>query len=100
MSGKILLANFVLLSQKWHEGVIFKIEEKYINKLYKILNKWFNGENGENIIKLLIKSKAGMGLLNVSQRLMAIMVKSLLFMMAGDIRTESDFITYWAGTKF
>ena len=102
LCGKVLLANSVLLSQLWHVGVVLKIDQKYINKIYKMLNKWFNGENGENIIKLLNKSKAngGMGLLNVAQRLMAIKVKSLRFMMAGKTRTELEFITYWAGTKF
>ena len=99
--GKILLINSLIFSQIWHIGGIITPTKTGISKLYRKLNSWLNGTRGHNIIDQIMKPKeyGGAGLLNLEQRLTAIKIKNLQFLITGDWYKDFDIILYWAGTK-
>ena len=99
--GKILLINSLVLSQYWHIGTILPPNEKYIRRLYRMINDWLNGRNGNYIIGEIMKSKeeGGAGLIDLRKRLEAIKIKSLQFLITGNYNKEQDILLYWAGTR-
>ena len=101
LMGKVLLVNSQIMSQFWHMGSILEPNEKYIKKIYKLINNWINGARGEYIIEKLMKPKleGGAGLLNLRERLKAIKIKARGFLITGNWGKEQDTIVYWAGTR-
>ena len=99
--GKILIINTIIFSQFWHIGAILQVEDKYIKKIYTLLNKWLNGQNGQNIIQKIMKPKevGGASLINLKERLQAIKIKARGFIITGDWEAEQEPIVYWAGTR-
>ena len=99
--GKILITNTIIFSQFWHIGAILQVEDKYIKRIYKLINKWLNGQNGENIIPKLKKSKleGGANLIDLKERLQAIKIKAREFIIMGNWEIEQEPIVYWAGTR-
>ena len=63
---------------------------------YKQIYNWINGINGEDIIKTGMKSKeeGGVGLIHLEERVMAIKVKSLGFIIRGKWTKEQENIIY------
>ena len=99
--GKVLLINSLIMSQFWHIGAILQPNKGYTKKIYKLLNSWINGQNGEYIIEKIMKPKnqGGAGLINLEQRLSAIKVKARGFLISGKWDKEQEIMIYWAGTR-
>lgn len=98
--GKILLSNSLIMSQIWHLGLILDPKKKYINQIYRLLNKWINGEYNEYIIDILKLPicQGGAGLMDIEHRLQTIKIRAIAKIIQTKKSSSTDLLEYWSGT--